>query len=387
MEIGRDLLDSLDHDMSLLVLNFLDDPSDIVRVGSVSRGWRDFVISNSLCRQLCIRLFPQLSCVVSVVDLTERAGMPAEVGTSRSIESENEEREHRVYASLARGLISPEVDNCVLEAISASTTDNYPEESIHNTLEARDRVGRRASYWSSSGQSNPAVPEKLIYKLQSDFYIVTEISVQPFQAFFQPNSPIYSAKSVRFRMGHPILSYDSKDFHMDGKQPSDEDFHMDGKQPSDDKFVWTYTSQEFPMAQENRLQIFQLPQPALCIGGFLMIELLGRVQRQEMDGLLYICVAHVQVVGRSLSPVFGVECHKPCGKFVLRYNPKAKYSSPGGPEDPDYTQAAPEVMHVRGLEQILNFLRGTLGGEVYDSDNEHYESDDDDDEMEDQFIA
>ncbi|GAB2217297.1 hypothetical protein Droror1_Dr00000469 [Drosera rotundifolia] len=369
MEIGRDPLDSLDHDMSLMVLTYLDDPSDLVRVGSVSRGWRDFVISNSLCRQLCMRLFPQLSSVVSVVDVTERAGMPAEVGTSRSIESENEEREHRAYASLARGLISPEVGDCVLEAISASSTDNYPEESIHNTLK-----GDSASYWSSSGHSNPAVPEKLIYKLQSDFCLVTKISVQPFEAFFQPDSPIYSAKSVRFRMGHPILPYDCKDFHMDGKQPSD------------DKFVWTYSSQEFPMAQENRLQIFQLPQPALCIGGLLMIELLGRVQRQEMDGLLYICVARVQVVGCSLSPVFGVERHKLCGKYVLRYNPKAKYSSPDSPEDPDYTQAAPEVMHVRGLEQILNFIRGTLGGEVYVSDNERYESDDDD-EMEDQLIA
>ncbi|KAL9274090.1 F-box protein-like protein [Drosera capensis] len=328
MEIGRDLLDSLDHYMPLMVLKYLDDPSDIVRVGSVSRGWRDFVISNSLCRQLCIRLFPQLSSVVSVVDISERAGMPADVGTSRSIESENKEREHRVYASLARGLISPEVGDCVLEAISASSTDNFPEESIRYTLEARDRVGRRASYWSSSGQSNPAVPEKLIYKLHSDFCIVTEISVQPFQGNHVDIMTLYS---VRFRMGHPILPYDSQDFHMDGKQPSD------------DKFVWTYASQEFPMAQENRLQKFRFPQPVLCIGGFLMIELLGRVQRQEMDGLLYICVTHVQVVVRSLSPVFGVERHEPCGKFRLRFNPKAKYSTPGGTDDPDYTQAAPET--------------------------------------------
>lgn len=40
--------------------------------------------------------------------------------------------------------------------------------------------------------------------------------------------------------------------------------------------------------QENRLQIFKLPEPVLCVGGFLQIELLGRVQRQDVDGLFYI---------------------------------------------------------------------------------------------------
>ena len=69
-------------------------------------------------------------------------------------------------------------------AISASSTDNYPEESIANTLEPKEIVSRRASYWSSTGQRNPDVPETLIYKLTSDFCVITEISVQPFQGIF-----------------------------------------------------------------------------------------------------------------------------------------------------------------------------------------------------------
>ena len=40
--------------------------------------------------------------------------------------------------------------------------------------------------------------------------------------------------------------------------------------------------------QENSLQKFKLSEPVLCIGGYLQIELLGRVQKQEMDGLYYI---------------------------------------------------------------------------------------------------
>ncbi|CAL5433490.1 unnamed protein product [Camellia sinensis] len=40
---------------------------------------------------------------------------------------------------------------------------------------------------------------------------------------------------------------------------------------------------------ENCLQKFKLPEPVLCIDGILQVKLLGRVQRQELDGLFYIC--------------------------------------------------------------------------------------------------
>lgn len=37
-----DFLDQLVPDISLKILMFLDDPSDLVRVSSVSRAWRHF---------------------------------------------------------------------------------------------------------------------------------------------------------------------------------------------------------------------------------------------------------------------------------------------------------------------------------------------------------
>lgn len=42
------------------------------------------------------------------------------------------------------------------------------------------------------------------------------------------------------------------------------------------------------LLQANALQSFRLPRPVLCIGGVLQIELLGRVQQQEMDNMYYI---------------------------------------------------------------------------------------------------
>lgn len=147
---------------------------------------------------------------------------------------------------------------------------------------------------------------------------------------------------------------------------------------ANEKFLWTYTSPEFPMAQENNLQNFKLPKPVLCVGGIMQIELLGRVQRQEMDDLFYICVAYVQIMGHSLSPVFGIESIEPSGRFSLLYNPQAELSSPSTTheEGEEITVTTDMVQtHVRGWEQILNILRGAVGVEVYDSEDEQHESD------------
>ncbi|EEF50465.1 F-box protein At4g00755 [Ricinus communis] len=359
METGMDFFSWLDYDTVMRILMCLEDPSDLVRVSSVSRSWRHFVIANGLCKQLCLRMFP---CLHSVDHVTEPDSMknPLGIGCSKSMEWETLEREHRVFAFLARGCTSFALKECISEAISASSTDNYPGESIHNTLEPRDRIARRASYWSSKGQSNPAVPETLIYKLVADICLITEISVHPFQAFFQPGTPIYSANSVRFRMGHL-------------KAPEDDPMSEPCDNCADD-VVWTYTSPEFAMAQENRLQKFELPEPVLCIGGILQVELLGRVQKQEMDGLFYICVSHVQVLGRPLSPAFTFEILERSGKFVLKTQSYARPSSPEKTFCPLPNVDLEE--RVRDLEQIVNLLRGQ--GVVVEYDwNEEDELDED----------
>ncbi|ONI22877.1 hypothetical protein PRUPE_2G156300 [Prunus persica] len=346
MGLCMDFLNWLEPDMSIQVLTCLDDPTDLVRISSVSRSWRHFVIENGLCKKLCLRLFPQLSRVAQVIEINN-PDTKAEVGSSNSKELETLEREHRVYAFLACGFTSFNVGDSIKRALSASSTDNFPEESIRNTLEPRDVVGRRASYWSSKGQSDPAVPEVLIYKLVSDFVVINEINIQPFKAYFQLGEPIYSAKAVRFRFGH-------------AKSPMDVESDPMGESFPDKKFIWTYTSQVFPMTQENILQTFKLPEPVLCIGGFLQIELLGRVQRQEMDGLFYICVSHVQAKGKSLSPAFGVEIHEPSGQFVLKNNIQAKGNTqPSLPDnDSDVNADLDLERDIRDMLPFVNMLQG-----------------------------
>lgn len=121
-------------------------------------------------------MFPQLSRVVGVIELKKCAVIEPTVGSSYSVELEDLEKDHRVYAFLARVCTSFHVQECISRAICASSTDSYPGKRIENTLSPC-----RAFYWSSKGQSNPAVPEALTYELVSEFCIITEINICPFQ--------------------------------------------------------------------------------------------------------------------------------------------------------------------------------------------------------------
>ncbi|KAI3764480.1 hypothetical protein L2E82_14489 [Cichorium intybus] len=287
METQIDFLQWLESDMALKILTCLDDSADLIRASSVSHYWQNFVISNGLNKQLCLKRFPQLSTITHDPTNGDVA-----------------------YAALFQALTKFPQSYCIADPVSASSTDNYPEESILNTLDPRVMVQQGDSYWSSKGSDDPEKPETLIYNLTANFCVISEIYLHPFQASFQMDFPIYSSRYVRFKMGHPK-----------SWSEIDRDF-MESQECADDKFVWTYTSQIFPMAQENRLQRFKLPESVICIGGFLQVELLGRVQKQAADGKYYICVAHVQAIGRQLSPAFSVEISGKSNDVSLTYDAK-----------------------------------------------------------------
>ncbi|KAK6926285.1 hypothetical protein RJ641_008004 [Dillenia turbinata] len=329
------------------------------------------VIANGLCKQLCLKMFPEISSFANVIEVKSKDKRVMHPSND-IIEWHCLEREHKAYSFLAHGVTSFKKRDCISEAISSSSTDNYPEESIDNTLEQHDRIEQRASYWSSKGESDPEVPESLTYKLSANLCVITEIRIQPFQAYFQFGFPIYSSKAVRFRMGYRKSLVELDSGIMDKSSA--------GKSSDREMYVWTFLSPTFPMSQENCLQKFELPKPVFCIGGYLQIELLGRVQRQDLDGLYYICISYVQVVGRPLSPSFDIEHLEASGKFILKYHPEY-CTSPLRP--PGEESSTPSRLRsftarllrrgVRGWEQmILNTLlgRGTVLGDD-ESDDEH----------------
>ncbi|XP_075477574.1 F-box protein At4g00755-like isoform X2 [Primulina tabacum] len=365
VEIKIDFLQCLETDMSLHIMSFLDDPVDIVRASATSHFWRQFVVTNGLAKKLCLKYFPQLANIVGIIKESGESIDSVEEEMNDAMEWKILERDHQAYASLHQALTKSNVSpkDCISNAISASSTDNYPDESVVNTLNPRDRFIRRASYWSSKGQSNPAVPESLIYKLRDGIWVITEIDIQPFEAFFQAGKPIYSAKFVRFRIGY-------------SKNPNEIERDASHKY-ADDKFLWSYTSPRFPMMQENSLQPFKLPEPVLCIGGYLQIELLGRVQTQEMDGLFYICICYVRVLGRPLFPAFDIELVEPDRKFLLKHYPENLSSvlqaSPSD-EIPNMRRFEEEMLWER-IGLLENLLRGIQQGP---NNPFHWEEDEDD---------
>ncbi|VFQ75722.1 unnamed protein product [Cuscuta campestris] len=378
METTVDCMQWLDTDVTVNIFLSFSDSADVVHAGAVSHLWRQFMIENGISKQVCERKFPQLS---SIARILERGCRPSEssVGSSSS-EFETLKTEHKVYASLLKAIetiLASPPSEFIDHAIGASSTDNFPLESISNTLYPRDSYVRRASYWSSKGQRNPDVPETLIYKLKADFGVVTEFRIQPFEAFFQPGNPIYSAKSVRFRVGHPKSSTEILSLELPTQLPVD------------DKFVWTYTSQDFPMSQENCLQVFKLPEPILCIGGFLQIELMGRVQTQEVDELFYICVSHVKAIGRPLSPGFEVQILEQSGKFSMTCNHEAFECMLQSMADGEEEEASRVFNQAEGRVGLLGYLLGIgIEPDVPDVPDEMYpwgyadaETDDDDENM------
>ncbi|XP_059312831.1 F-box protein At4g00755-like isoform X2 [Lycium ferocissimum] len=266
----------LENDVSLNILMRLDDPTDVLCAGAVSRLWHQFVVTNGISKQLCLRKFPQLSTIARITEPYVRVAERKDVESSNS-GWETLNRDHNVYAYLLHdiGKLNICTSDCIGNAVTDSIRDNDDlDESIFNTLIPMNMYRNRPSYWSSKGHSDPNAPEMLIYKLKADLCVITEINIQPFEVWFHSGKPIHSAKSVRFRLGHLKSSRDKRDL-----------LHLPEQQPADDEFVWTYTSEEFPMRQENRLQQFKLPESVLCIDGYLQIELLGIAERCEIDDL------------------------------------------------------------------------------------------------------
>ncbi|XP_062192543.1 F-box protein At4g00755-like [Phragmites australis] len=315
--VGVDFLEWLGPDTSAIVFTLLRDPADLANASAVSRSWRTLVMAVHLSKIQCLRACPEVSSFTRIEQVITSAncsnyGINEDAGANAAAAAsalENHKRDHRVYMHLAHALLSPYTSkDCIARCIGASSTDNFPQERIQNTLEPRDHVHMMPSYWSSGGQSNPSVPECLVYRLCSDLCLIDEIKIRPFKAFFQHDHPIYSAQYVRFRMGCPKSPLQPEDLVSDENE---------GQLTADDNYIWTYTSPEFPMLQENVLQTFKLPRSVLCIGGVVKIELLGRIQKQEEDGLYYICVSHVQMLGNPLSRELGVT---PCENgLVLKY--------------------------------------------------------------------
>ncbi|KFM25655.1 F-box protein [Auxenochlorella protothecoides] len=183
------------------------------------------------------------------------------------------DREMRLVALVS--CLGPDPASSLARNVLGASTTDHREESAINLLLPEERVtfGLGLSYWSSRGSPDPGSRDWVALRLAHPLVLVQEIRLRPFQAWFQPGGPVYAPVGVRFRIGGPML------------------FHPGS---------WQLGEAVLPQPGVAEVQAFRLPRPVLCVGGCVTVELLGKTQRQEEDGLLYVCLSYVHVVGRPL---------------------------------------------------------------------------------------
>jgi hypothetical protein len=93
----------------------------------------------------------------------------------------------------------------------------------------------------------------------------------------------------RLRGFGPNILYESNEstksiYHGEEKRTNPLDLHHE---PGWDPDTMRFQTQQFPMEPVDELQHFDLPTPALCINGYLKIDLMGKVTRQQADMKYY----------------------------------------------------------------------------------------------------
>jgi hypothetical protein len=150
----------------------------------------------------------------------------------------------------------------VLNAISSGTGQSscdHAEQTVWQTINQDSR------FWSSTGSADAHSSEYLIYQLSMPITLISEVELSIYRCEYQSNFPCYA----------PVLAQVSVGFLPD---------------------VWHYRSPPFLIEQSAAVQRLLLG-PELVYGQYVRIDLFGRRQRQQQDGLYYTTVRHVGVAG------------------------------------------------------------------------------------------
>ena len=236
----------------------------------------------------------------------------------------------RFYASMAAATARPEQVSLLHQAIFASSTD-HPEEDLSKVLTSVVRTRSLACYWSSVGADSENSNEIVAFKLAHPLTVIHAVEVRPFQAWFQPDEPIYAPKRIQVAMGgleatptshHRPGNSVTKDNYIynltattkmartqrvnfDGLWEDTEEIYsfppLNEEKQGDDESShpgpastprmtwrdWITISEEYSVLQADFMQVFPLVNKPVCVGGYFQLNLLERTQQQEADDLWY----------------------------------------------------------------------------------------------------
>jgi hypothetical protein len=312
----------------------------------------------------------------------------------------------RLFSSAA-ATAEPEACSLISSAVASTSTD-HPQEGVESMLYPVVRTQRLTCYWSSSGSASADSGEQVVFRLVHPLCLITAVQMRPFRAFFQAGDPIYAPQRVSVGMGglpfaalwlgpapaaeEARAKINSRNFPRPLAHPT---LHLSAAEEREAGGVaalppapppgnprrtwrdWMTLTQEFPVAQEDRVQTVQLPRRELCVGGYLHLNLLGRTQRQDADGMYYTCLGYVRVVGRP-----------------LYYFSVVSETLPGCVHDPTPAAAALDQplrlkLHARelikllgGIAHVSEYGRRRAGGMFAGDDSEEEAESEDDEELE-----
>ncbi|KAG5373718.1 hypothetical protein IGI04_007325 [Brassica rapa subsp. trilocularis] len=253
------MLESLEENLSSVIITYLDDPTDLIRLAAVSHSCKRLVTRSDVLKKMFLG--------------------KADVADTACLCFEND-KENAAYALLMRIIDYAQQFDLTIEALMASSTLS-PAFNIENTL-----LTLESRQWSSIGREALSGMETLTFKLPN-LCLVYGLSISSFQDTSLPGSPTFRSQRARFSFGN-----------YNGNGVSE-----------------TYSTQTHQMPSSGKLEV-ELPKPLLCINKQIVLELSDFVDKHPSEARYYIRVSSVKVCGISIADTFKSTI-SPSGQLVL----------------------------------------------------------------------
>lgn len=316
-------------------LSFLE-ADDLLRAEATCRTFKRAIEGHRLWAAKAATALPEVAHLINDMDTSDLEGSPQYSANPLRGMSPDDAALRRLSAGCKRlfssAAATAEPETCsLISAAVASTSTDHPQEGVESMLYPVVRTQRLTCYWSSSGSASADSGEQVVFRLVHPLCLVTAVQLRPFRAFFQAGDPIYAPQRVSVGLGGlpfaalwlgPAPAAEEARARLNSRHfprpPGHPGLHLAAARdreaawagepsapppPSNPRRTWRdwmTLTQEVPVAQEDRVQTVQLPRRELCVGGYLHLNLLGRTQRQDADGLFYTCLGYVRAVGRPL---------------------------------------------------------------------------------------
>lgn len=280
-------MNHLNSDATLCVLSFLTIP-DILRVQCVSRGMyhvtNDMRLWHEKATEMILPKEGQKYILIAddAAEVVEQLLFAQEDYASQLISSVAEVSSNDREEESVTNVMSPSLCYSLKSSRRGKEHSLIPDDHyVYYTQLECGCMGNHPCYWSSAPSFTPN-DEHITFKTSSSFALIQGIGITPYQAYFQPEQPVYAPDTITLQL-----------VHANGKP--------------------YYTSPAFPVRAVFEHQYFTLPSPVVYIGGDMKLLLHGQQTRQtlseaeggEHHNSYYTCISHAVIGG---VPIDDIRC-------------------------------------------------------------------------------